>query len=40
MRAMCRAIARGTQSDERAIAYGGIAIAVSISIMALAHIIT
>jgi hypothetical protein len=38
MRTLCRATARGTQSDERAIAYGGIA-AVSLSIMMLAHFI-
>jgi hypothetical protein len=39
MRRLCRAIARGTQSDERALFYGALVLMTSISALTLIHLI-
>jgi hypothetical protein len=39
MRELCKTIARRTHSDERAIAMGSIAVAVSVAIAALVHVL-
>ena len=37
MRKLCRAVARGTQSDERALMYGAAAILVSMVLLSVLH---
>jgi len=37
MRKLCRAVARGTQSDERALIYGVAAIVLSMIVLSAAH---
>jgi Flp pilus assembly pilin Flp len=39
MRKFCRSLARNTQSDERAIAYGGLAVLLSVAMAAAAHFV-
>jgi hypothetical protein len=38
MRKLCRAVARGTQSDERALMYGFMAIMASVVVLSLLHL--
>ena len=38
MRKFCRALARGTQSDERALMYGVAAIGLSVFLLSLLHL--